>query len=140
MHATVRFCLYKGTDRLAHLTRAWGVQRLLTAHGHYLDASPRPLADSPDAATFTTARLDGLQAETKYAHDAIMTRLKQSSLIRYAASPGCTRLLALLGQCLHQDGGCGQVEEIPHSPASEGSQSPCLLCGAQGLPAGHSGA
>ena len=37
-----------------------------------------------DMAPFTVSRLDGLQAETKFAHDAIMTRLKQMSVIKYA--------------------------------------------------------
>ena len=59
-------------------------QGLLTAHGHHLDVSPPPVAEPADAAAFTTSRLDGLQAETKFAHDAIMTRLKQSSLIQCA--------------------------------------------------------
>ena len=68
------------------------LQRVLTAHGHYLDVEPPPLLEGPVSASFTTSRLDGLQAETKFAHDAIMTRLKQASLIKSA--PGYSVFLA----------------------------------------------
>ena len=50
---------------------------------------------------FASSRLDGLQAETKFAHDAIMTRLKQSSLIKYR--PAADALNGCAYHC-HQEG------------------------------------
>ncbi|KAK9812313.1 hypothetical protein WJX73_001476 [Symbiochloris irregularis] len=64
-----------------HAEAYHSLQGVLTAHGHYLDVEASALAESPESGKFTIARLDGLQAETKFSHNAIMTRLKQPSLI-----------------------------------------------------------
>ena len=56
------------------------LQAVVAAQGHYLD----PELAGPHEPAFVSHRLDTLQAEVKFTHNAVISRLQQPQLIRSA--------------------------------------------------------
>ena len=67
------------------------VQALVEAQGHYLEAEPclgDPSGGPEEEPLFVDQKLQALQAEAKYLHNAVISSLKQPQLIRYNRTQG----------------------------------------------------
>ena len=55
------------------------MQGVISAQGHYLEAD----CQVSEEAAFTSHRLDSLQGEVRFTHNAVISRLRHRQLIRY---------------------------------------------------------
>ena len=74
-------------------------QALVQAEGHYLEAEAPPGGPpgGPEAEpVFAEQKLQALQAEAKYLHNAVISSLKQPQLIRWGCHVVCIQVFAFI--------------------------------------------